>query len=193
MRPALRIDGQPAPHLDRDLVDALVVERADDVRCTVTLLNWGDVDGVPGYVHFDGMLVPGRELGLALADGLVFTGVMASIEARYPGDQPPTLIVAASGTLESAADGPSPRLALGAALRACAVRWTDTALRGEQATVAEGTADFDARIRVGTAVDLAGLGGPNDAAYDVAEVRHRFDTAGGLRSEFVAVRRAWVA
>lgn len=193
MRPSLRLDGQPAPLLDSDLIEATVIARADGVRCAVALANWGDVGGTSGFLHFDGALEPGRALAVTLAEGLVFAGVIDAIEARYPGDAPSTLLLEAAGMLADMPDGTPPRLALGAHLRACSVRWTQAGLRGDQSTTAEGTADFDARIRAGAAIALNGLGGSNDGAYDVVEARHRYDGAGGLRSDFVAIRRAWLA
>jgi hypothetical protein len=193
MRPAFRIDGHPAPLLDRDVIEAIVAERADGARCSVTLLNWGDVDGAPGYPHFDGPLEPGHAMNVTLTDGLVFTGTIDTIEARYPGDQVPTLVVGASGTLPDTPAGASPQLTLGATLRTCSVRWTHAGPRGDQSTLAEGTTEFDARLRVGVSIELDGLGDPVDGAYHLVEVRHRYDGAGGLRSEFSAIRRAWVA
>jgi phage protein D len=66
-------------------------------------------------------------------------------------------------------------------LRACARRF----LRGR------GTADADARVRVGRRVTLQGLGPLFSGAYGVVEVCHRFDLAQGLWTEFV-VERPWI-
>jgi phage protein D len=54
-----------------------------------------------------------------------------------------------------------------------------------------GTADADARVHVGRRITLSGLGPLFSGAYDVVESCHRFDTAVGLRSEFV-VERPWI-
>ena len=99
MRPSLRLDGQPAPLLDSDLIEATVIARADGVRCAVALANWGDVGGTSGFLHFDGALEPGRALAVTLAERLVFAGVINAIEARYPGDAPSTLLLEAAGML----------------------------------------------------------------------------------------------
>jgi phage protein D len=52
--------------------------------------------------------------------------------------------------------------------------------------VGHGVADPSGDLRVGAAVDLAGLGPLFSIRYGLTEVRHRFDAAGGLRTEFVA-------
>jgi phage protein D len=54
-----------------------------------------------------------------------------------------------------------------------------------------GVADADARLHVGRRVTLSGLGPLFSGAYGVVESCHRFDTALGLRSEFV-VERPWI-
>lgn len=54
--------------------------------------------------------------------------------------------------------------------------------------VGRGTAQPDARLRVGTRVELTGLGPLFSGKYHLAEVSHLFDGAKGLRTEFVAER-----
>ncbi|GJH13045.1 hypothetical protein CBA19CS11_29425 [Caballeronia novacaledonica] len=54
-----------------------------------------------------------------------------------------------------------------------------------------GVADADARLHVGRRVKLSGLGPLFSGDYDVVETCHRFDSAIGLRSEFV-VERPWI-
>jgi phage protein D len=51
-----------------------------------------------------------------------------------------------------------------------------------------GVAETDARLRVGAAAELVGLGPLFSGKYYVAEVRHLFDGAAGLRTEFSAER-----
>ncbi len=53
-----------------------------------------------------------------------------------------------------------------------------------------GTAQTDARLRVGARVDLQGLGSLFSGKYAVTEVKHLFDGARGLRTEFAAERAA---
>jgi len=55
----------------------------------------------------------------------------------------------------------------------------------------EAVAEGDARIRVGSAVDLRGTGPLFDGAYTVTAVRHIFDLDRGLVTEF-AVERPWI-
>ena len=193
MRPTFQLDGQPAPALDRDLIEAAIDERADAACCRVVWLNWGDVGGVPGYLHFDAGLAAGRALHVALDDDLVFAGVVDALEARYPAGQAPSLAATASGRLTAPADAGAPAFRLGATLRDCVVRTSHAAADGQTSTTAEATVGFDSRVRVGAAVLLAGLGASVDGTYAIVEARHRYDPEHGLRSGFSAVRRAWIA
>ncbi|MBZ4417845.1 phage late control D family protein [Myxococcus sp. RHSTA-1-4] len=54
--------------------------------------------------------------------------------------------------------------------------------------VGRGTAQTDARLRVGARVELTGLGPLFSGKYHLAEVKHLFDGARGLRTEFIAER-----
>jgi phage protein D len=51
-----------------------------------------------------------------------------------------------------------------------------------------GTAEADAALRVGAAVELQGLGPIFSGRYVLAEVRHRYDQEKGMRTEFLAER-----
>ena len=51
-----------------------------------------------------------------------------------------------------------------------------------------GVADANARLRVGSYVDLSGLGPLFSGKYYLVEVHHLFDSAGGFRTEFTAER-----
>jgi phage protein D len=51
-----------------------------------------------------------------------------------------------------------------------------------------GVAETDPRLRVGASADLDGLGPLFSGKYYVAEVRHLFDGADGLRTQFTAER-----
>lgn len=54
--------------------------------------------------------------------------------------------------------------------------------------VGRGTAQTDSRLRVGNSVDLQGVGPLFNGNYYLAEVRHVFDGAKGIRTEFTAER-----
>jgi len=54
--------------------------------------------------------------------------------------------------------------------------------------VGRGITETDARLKVGTSVQLSGLGPLFNGKYALTLVRHKFDTAHGLRSEFNAER-----
>lgn len=54
--------------------------------------------------------------------------------------------------------------------------------------VGRGVAQGNARLRVGTYVDLKGLGPLFEGKYYLAEVHHTFDAARGFRTEFTAER-----
>jgi phage protein D len=51
-----------------------------------------------------------------------------------------------------------------------------------------GVADADARLRVGSLVDLGKLGTMFDGKYTLTEVRHIFDSANGVRTQFAVER-----
>jgi phage protein D len=61
-------------------------------------------------------------------------------------------------------------------------------LAARRFVVGRGVARTDPRLRVGRWVDLSGLGPLFSGKYYLAEVRHRFDGKGALRTEFVAER-----
>jgi uncharacterized protein len=54
--------------------------------------------------------------------------------------------------------------------------------------VGHGVTETDARLHVGTTVNLSNLGSLFNGRYYVTEVRHKFDTLHGLHSEFTAER-----
>lgn len=54
--------------------------------------------------------------------------------------------------------------------------------------VGRGTAQTDAKLRVGAVLDLKGLGVLFTGKYYVVEARHIFDNTSGLRTEFIAER-----
>lgn len=54
--------------------------------------------------------------------------------------------------------------------------------------VGRGVAQTDSPLRVGTYVDLQGLGGLFSGKYYVAEARHLFDNRSGFRTEFTGER-----
>lgn len=55
-----------------------------------------------------------------------------------------------------------------------------------QFVIASGVADLDARLQVGAAVTVRGVGALFSGVYYLTEVRHVFDTEGGLRTQFTA-------
>ena len=54
--------------------------------------------------------------------------------------------------------------------------------------VGHGVAETNANLRVGAKADLQGLGPLFSGKYYIAEVKHIFDLAKGLRTEFRAER-----
>ena len=55
---------------------------------------------------------------------------------------------------------------------------------GRRFVTGEGVAEGDARIRVGTYLELVGLGPLFNGRYYVAEVRHTFNPEQGFRTQF---------
>ena len=69
---------------------------------------------------------------------------------------------------------------------AMAEAWFRTAAR--RFVVGRGLAQPNGKLRVGAWVELEGLGSLFNGKYYLCEVQHRFDGAGGFRSEFTAER-----
>lgn len=61
-------------------------------------------------------------------------------------------------------------------------------MRARRFVVGRGRAQANAKLRVGSFVELAGLGGLFEGKYFLVEVRHVFDGAKGIRTEFIAER-----
>lgn len=61
-------------------------------------------------------------------------------------------------------------------------------MRARRFVVGRGRAQANAKLRVGSFVDLAGLGKLFEGKYYLAEVRHVFEGARGIRTEFIAER-----
>jgi uncharacterized protein len=61
-------------------------------------------------------------------------------------------------------------------------------MRARRFVVGRGRAQGNGKLRVGSYVDLSGLAGLLDGKYYLAEVRHIFEGAKGIRTEFVAER-----
>lgn len=61
-------------------------------------------------------------------------------------------------------------------------------MRARRFVVGRGRAQANAKLRVGSFVDLEGLGKLFEGKYYLAEVRHLFDGAKGIRTEFIAER-----
>lgn len=61
-------------------------------------------------------------------------------------------------------------------------------MRARRFVVGRGRAQANPKLRVGSFVDLAGLGRLFEGKYYLAEVRHLFDGAKGIRTEFIAER-----
>lgn len=101
-RPSIRVDGQPRPELGDALLVSLLVEETllGLFRCEARLLNWGPKQGQVGFLFFDGQVLDfGKsfavELGPPGASRRVFAGRIMGLEAHYPPNSPPELVVLA--------------------------------------------------------------------------------------------------
>jgi phage protein D len=61
-------------------------------------------------------------------------------------------------------------------------------LTARRFVIGRGVAETDARLRVGNKVNINGLGPLLSGTYYLTEVRHRFDGARGIRTQFIAQR-----
>lgn len=101
-RPRLRIDGQPVADLGDSLLQTLLIEETTLglFRCEASFTNWGPKDSEVGYLFFDRRLLDfGKtfsvEFGPSSEAGPVFAGRISGLEANYPANRPPELLILA--------------------------------------------------------------------------------------------------
>ena len=101
-RPRLRIDGRLIEDLGDSLLLSLFVEESTMglFRCEASFLNWGPRDGEVGFLFFDRETLDfGKtfsvEFGPPNDAGPVFAGRISGLEASFPQERPPELLILA--------------------------------------------------------------------------------------------------
>jgi hypothetical protein len=168
--PQLLLDDVDVPELTRDLLSMLVHAANGESTAEVRVL--GSVDSR--------MELDTTELGIDVsAQRRLFSGRINAIESHHDADAPPSYVLMATGPAPDGSEGPSVTLRSGIELLSGSVRRTADAVT---ARCIAGPVD----LCPGSPVTLVD-GDPHFAGrYRVHEVWHRFDTAHGIRVEFVA-------
>ena len=107
LRPKFLIDGEEVPGLGSALISMLVEETlAGLFRCELRLLNWGARASQAGYLFFERDIIDfGRVLVVAMSDNQqlsreLFRGRIMGLEAHYPADQTPHIVILAEDRLQ---------------------------------------------------------------------------------------------
>ena len=101
-RPTLRVDGQAQNELTANLLQSVMVEETTRglFRCEASFRNWGPKNTDSDFLLFDGTLLDfGKtfsvEFGPPSVAGPLFAGRIMGMEANYPQQKPPELLILA--------------------------------------------------------------------------------------------------
>ncbi len=101
-RPIIELDGEENERLGDGLLRLLVSETiAGLYRCEAAFSNWGTSGGRPGFLYFDRQTLEfGKALRVKNNDETLFLGRIMALEATFPADRPPEVIVLAEDRLQ---------------------------------------------------------------------------------------------
>ena len=106
-RPVIRVDGRIEALLGDELLQSMLVEESTQglFRCEAAFLNWGPRNEGEGLLLFDKPLLDfGKVFAVEFGppDNLssVFAGRVTGVEAHYPSDRPPELVILAEDRLQ---------------------------------------------------------------------------------------------
>lgn len=101
-RPAFTVAGEDQPKLDSGLLRLACGEtEAGLAHCEAEFGNWGDKDGHTGFLWFDrSKLEFGKDFVVKIGSTTIFDGRVMALEARFPPQAPPTLVVRAEDRLQ---------------------------------------------------------------------------------------------
>jgi len=100
-QPSVQLDGTDAPNLSNGLLSLMVEETTAGLyRCEATFGNWGNYQGTVGYLYFDRQVLDfGKSFAVRAGDGAaaakIFDGRITGLEAQFPQNRPPQIIVLA--------------------------------------------------------------------------------------------------
>jgi hypothetical protein len=104
--PKLLVNNEEQPAMGELLKSMVIEDSADGMsRFEATFVNWGPGNGGNDFQFFDGQMVDfGKvitvQLGSGLAAGTVFEGRITGLEARYPREVPPEVLLLAEDRLQ---------------------------------------------------------------------------------------------
>ena len=101
-RPAFSVGGQEQPKLDSGLLRLVCGEtEAGLAHCEAEFGNWGDKDGRTGFLWFDRVTLEfGKDFVVKIGSTPLFDGRIMALEARFPPQAAPTLVVRAEDRLQ---------------------------------------------------------------------------------------------
>lgn len=100
-QPSIQLDGTDTPNLSSGLLNLMVEETTAGLcRCEATFGNWGNYQGSVGFLYFDRQVLDfGKSLAVRAGDSdasaKIFDGHITGLEAQFPQNRPPQLIVLA--------------------------------------------------------------------------------------------------
>lgn len=101
-RPGFRVGAEPAPRLDASLIRLVCGEtEAGLSHCEAEFGNWGAHQDATGFTWFDRSVLDfGRDFAVTIGSVTVFDGRVMALNARFPAQAPPTLVVRAEDRLQ---------------------------------------------------------------------------------------------
>lgn len=101
-RPGFAVGGEDQPRLDAGLLRLACGEtEAGLAHCEAEFGNWGARDGRTGFLWFDRRTLEfGRDFVVKIGSSTVFDGRIMALEARFPPQAAPTLVVRAEDRLQ---------------------------------------------------------------------------------------------
>lgn len=96
-RPAIALDGQNNPSLAEGLLNLEIIETTAGLyRCEAHFGNWGNRDNEIDFLYFDRRILDfGKGFRVKVGADTLFDGRVLGLEARFPSDGPPTIVVLA--------------------------------------------------------------------------------------------------
>ena len=156
-------------------------------HCEVEFANWGPTRD--GFLFFDRALVDvGMDLELRVAAVPIFAGAITVVEAHFPADRIPSLILRAQAPALAPVEAGGATIALRQGNELLDFVVTADTAGGEGRLVGAGTATMHPDLRPGATVTLGGLGALLSGDFAITAVTHRFDLTEGGRTE-LAVQR----
>lgn len=101
-RPTIRVNGEDRPALSQGLLSMIIAETTEGMyRCEALFGNWGNVDGIIGFLYFDRQVLDfGLSFNVSMGADTIFDGKIMGLEANFVEGAPPELNVLAEDRLQ---------------------------------------------------------------------------------------------